>query len=210
MAAGGVLSGCLPFVLSARSGDGLCAQAERLRLYLEADPGVGLVDVAYSLATHRAHLEHRAAVVAGGRGGLVGGLCALERGESADGLVRGVAGRGGKTAFLFSGQGSQWVGMGRELYESSGVFAEHMRDCSEALGPYLGFSVGDALRGGLDGAVFERVDILQPALFAIMVSLAGMWRAFGVHPGVVLGHSQGEIAAAYVAGGLSLDDACGW
>src|ERR1700733_4011542 len=209
LAAGGV--GCLPFVLSARCGGGVWAHAERLRLYLEADPGVGLVDVAYSLATHRAHLEHRAAVVASGRDGLLGGLCALERGESGDGLVRGVAGRGGKTAFLFSGQGSQWVGMGRELCESFGVFAGCLDELCGEFDRYLEVPLRDVLFaavGSGEAGLLDQTEFTQPAIFVLEVALFRLIVSFGVEPDYLIGHSIGELSAAHVAGVLGMRDAC--
>ena len=119
-------------------------------------------------------------------------------------LLRWVRPAGGAVVFVFPGQGSQWVGMAVELLDSSPVFAERMRVCGEALGAHVDWSLEDVLRGGRGAPGLERVDVVQPVLFAVMVSLAGLWRACGVSPAVVVGHSQGEIAAAYVAGGLSL------
>ena len=123
------------------------------------------------------------------------------------GLVRGVARDRGGVVFVFSGQGCQWDGMALGLWESSPVFAAEMDACVRAFAPHLGFSLEDVLRGREGAPAFERVDVLQPALFAVMVSLAALWRSCGVVPAAVVGHSQGEIAAAYVAGGLSLEDA---
>ena len=112
-----------------------------------------------------------------------------------------------RIAFVFPGQGSQWVGMGVELERSSAVFAERLAACGRALSPFVDWSLEEVLRSAPGAPALERVDVVQPALFAVMVSLAALWRAFGVHPSVVVGHSQGEIAAAHVAGALSLDDA---
>ena len=210
MVVGDVLVGCLPFLLSARSGDALCAQAERLRLFLETSPEVGLVDVAYSLVSHRAHLEHRAAVVAGDRDGLVGCLRALESGGSVDGLVRGVVGRGGRTAFLFSGQGSQWVGMGRELYECFGVFAECLDEVCVELDRYLDVPLRDVLFavGSGEAGLLDRTRFTQPAIFALEVALFRLIVSFGIEPDYLIGHSIGEISAAHVAGVLGVQDAC--
>ncbi|MFE3254038.1 acyltransferase domain-containing protein, partial [Streptomyces sp. NPDC059209] len=122
------------------------------------------------------------------------------------GLVRGEVVRG-EVVFVFPGQGSQWLGMGLELAEEFPVFGERLRLCGEVLEPYVGWSLLDVLGGGVGVPSLERVDVVQPALFAVMVSLAGLWGSLGVVPSAVVGHSQGEIAAACVAGVLSLDDA---
>ncbi|MFD0661094.1 acyltransferase domain-containing protein [Thermocatellispora tengchongensis] len=118
-------------------------------------------------------------------------------------MTTGVA-RPGEIVMVFPGQGSQWAGMGAALLESSEVFAAAVAECEAALAPYVDWSLPAVLRGEGD---LERVDVVQPALFAVMVALARMWESAGIRPDVVVGHSQGEIAAAYVAGALSLDDA---
>ena len=109
--------------------------------------------------------------------------------------------------FVFPGQGSQWVGMAVELLDESPLFGVFLRECDVALSRYVGWSVEAVLRGEVGAPGLDRVDVVQPVLFAVMVALAGLWRACGVEPVAVVGHSQGEIAAAYVAGGLSLDQA---
>ena len=114
---------------------------------------------------------------------------------------------GGKAVFVFPGQGAQWERMAVELLDSAPVFAEEIAACGEALSRYVDWSLEDVLRSVPGAPSLERVDVVQPALFAVMVSLARLWQSYGVRPTAVLGHSQGEIAAAYVAGGLSLDDA---
>ncbi len=201
------VNGVVPWVLSGRGVGGLRGQAARLLGFVEGDPGVGLVDVGCSLAG-RAVLEDRAVVVGGGREGLLGGLGAVARGESAAGVVEGgVGGVGRGVVFVFGGQGSQWLGMGVGLLDSSPVFAEVLRGCAGVLEGFVDWSVEDVLRGVEGAPGLDRVDVVQPLLFCVMVSLAGLWRACGVQPSVVVGHSQGEIAAAHVAGGLSLEDA---
>ncbi|MEH1127717.1 SDR family NAD(P)-dependent oxidoreductase [Micromonospora sp. CPCC 206061] len=186
-------AGPAPLVLSAKTEAALREQAATLAASIGQD--TNLADVAYSLATTRAAFEHRAVVV----GEEKEGLRALAAGQPAANLVQGVA-VGGRTVFVFPGQGSQWTGMALDLMDSSPVFADHMRRCADALAPHL--DLLKELRGPLD-----RVDIVQPALFAVMTSLATLWQHHGVQPDAVIGHSQGEIAAAYVAGALSLQDA---
>ncbi|WP_225844202.1 acyltransferase domain-containing protein, partial [Streptomyces albus] len=151
----------------------------------------------------RARFEHRAVVV----GGYESGLSALAAGEPAGNVVSGVAGPVGRTVFVFPGQGAQWAGMAVELMAASPVFAERMRECEAALSAFVDWSLLAVLRGDADAPSLERVDVVQPASFAVMVSLAALWRSYGVEPDAVVGHSQGEIAAACVAGALSLEDA---
>ncbi|WUI00895.1 SDR family NAD(P)-dependent oxidoreductase [Spirillospora sp. NBC_00431] len=199
-------SGALPWLISAKTEAALRSQALRLRDRVTADPELDPVDLAHSLAATRTHHEHRAAVIGEDTADLLSGLSALAGGEPARNLVVGRA-QQGKTVFVFPGQGSQWAGMARELLDASPVFREHLRACDDALAPYTGWSLLDVLRGEPDAPSMERVDVVQPALFAVMVSLARVWEAEGVRPDAVIGHSQGENAAAHIAGALSLDDA---
>nr|WP_277608025.1 type I polyketide synthase [Streptomyces boncukensis] len=192
----------LPWLLSGRTERALREQAGRLSGHLEHRPGPEPVDVAWSLAATRTAFEHRAAVLAGDRGA----LAALAAGEPHAGVVRGRA-ADGRTAFVFPGQGSQWAGMGGPLLAADAVFAETAAACDEAFARHTDWSVLDVLRGAEGAAPLERDDVVQIALFTMMVSLAAMWRSWGVEPDAVLGHSQGEVAAAYVAGALSLNDA---
>ena len=202
-----VRSRVLPFVLSGSSEAGLVGQAARLRAFVEAGEGLDGLGVAGALALGRAHLSHRAVVMAGGLGELVDGLGRFERGEVVEGLVSGVARRDGRVGFVFPGQGGQWPGMAVELLDASPVFAAAVGECEAVLGGLVDWSLEDVLRSVAGAPSLERVDVVQPALFAIMVSLAALWRSYGVEPDAVVGHSQGEIAAAYVAGVLSLEDA---
>jgi acyl transferase domain-containing protein/acyl carrier protein len=199
------LPGWAPLPISARSEQALHAAAGDLAELLRAEPELAPVAVARALAG-RTRFERRAASAARDRAELLECLDALARGEEhpsvATGLVRGER----KPVFLFGGQGAQWAGMGVELIDASPRFAASMRACEEALAPHLDWSLEAILRGE-DEAWLERLDVVQPALFAVMVSLADLWRAAGVEPAAVLGHSQGEIAAAHIAGALSLDDA---
>ena len=200
------LGGELPFVLSAKQPEALRELAQRLTARLDGDPELELGDLAYSLATTRADLSRRAVLVAAERGELLAGLGALAADEEAPNLVLGTARLDRRPAFLFPGQGSQWQGMAIELAAASAPFAAALDACEQALEPFVEWSLRDVLSEA-EGAWLDRLDIVQPALFAVMVSLARLWRACGVEPAVVLGHSQGEIAAAHVAGGLGLEDA---
>ncbi len=192
--------------LSAKGGDALHGQAARLINHLQANPDLDLADVGYSLATSRDSLEHRATAIGADREELLGALAALAAGKPHPGLIQGRATQG-KLAFVFPGQGSQWQGMARALLDESTAFAEQIGACAQALDPFLDFSVEAVLRGDEGAPGLDRVDVVQPALFATMVALARLWQLHGVQPRALLGHSQGEIAAAHLAGALSLDDA---
>ncbi|MFA1538209.1 type I polyketide synthase [Actinomadura monticuli] len=192
------------WVLSAKSARALRAQARRLAEHVAAAPGVTPAEVGWSLIRTRSVFEHRAAVIGGDRLRLLDGLAALADGRPDVDVVTGVAGAGGaRPVLVFPGQGSQWIGMGAELLECSPVFAARVADCERALAPYVDWSLVEALRGG----DLSRVDVVQPALWAVMVSLTAVWAEYGVTPAAVIGHSQGEIAAACVAGALTIEDA---
>ncbi|WP_425314793.1 type I polyketide synthase [Streptomyces ambofaciens] len=199
----GVARGTVPLVVSARSAGALSGQADRLRELVSGASGPDLVDVGWSLLS-RAGLEHRAVVLAADRQSAVEGLGSVVEGAFA-GSVRGVVNGGRGVVFVFPGQGSQWVGMGRELAGWSGVFREALAECEAALEPWVEWSLWEVIERGDEG-LLGRVDVVQPVLWAVMVSLARLWRGCGVVPSAVVGHSQGEIAAAVVAGGLSLED----
>ncbi len=194
----------LPWVLSGRGAHGLRAQAARLLQHLGERPATSAPEVAVALA--RRPLLERRAVALGGREELLRGVGALAAERAHPGVVCGRAARGG-VVFVFPGQGSQWEGMALELLEGSPLFAERLGVCERELAQLVGWSVVDVLRGREGAPSIERLEVLQPVLFAVMVALADLWRACGVRPAAVVGHSQGEIAAAYVAGGLSLRDA---
>ncbi|MFJ3162604.1 type I polyketide synthase [Streptomyces kanasensis] len=197
----------VPWVLSARTPAALRAQARRLHTHLTtARPDATPLQVGAALAHTRAHFDHRAALTGTTRTELLDAVAALARGEETDRVTRAHA-RPGRTVFVFPGQGSQWVGMGRELAAAHPVFADELDACAAALAPHTGFALDEVLRGAPGAPPLDRVDVVQPALFAVMAALAALWRHHGVHPDAVVGHSQGEMAAAYVAGGLSLQDA---
>ncbi|WUH90881.1 type I polyketide synthase [Streptomyces sp. NBC_00433] len=197
----------VPWVLSGRTEEALRDQALALRRHVAAHPGLDLVDVGFSLATSRARFEHRAVVIASDLERFTTGLNAIAEGRPAESVVAGRTKTSGGTAFVFPGQGAQWPGMARELAKASPVFADCLDECAQALAPYCDWELLDVLNGAPGAASLDRVDVVQPALFAMMVSLARMWAHYGVQPTCVVGHSQGEIAAACVAGALSLDDA---
>ncbi|GHG75482.1 type I polyketide synthase [Streptomyces griseocarneus] len=190
----------VPWVVSGRSAEALRAQAARLVAYLSAHPEPTARDVGWSLAATRSAFEHRAVVVGRDRQELLAGMSAV----AADGDIPGATATRDGVVLVFAGQGCQWVGMGKALLESSPVFEESMRRCAEALEPFVDFELLDVLD---DETALARVEVVQPALWAVMVSLAGLWRSWGVPVAAVIGHSQGEIAAAAVSGALSYEDA---
>lgn len=193
----------LPLLLSGRDEAALRAQASRWRTWLETSEASWPAIV--QTAARRAALPRRAAVLASSAKEAAARLRGLAEGTAEPShLVTGESGRRGAVVFVFPGQGSQWAGMGRALLEEDPVFAEAIRACEEALRPHIGWSLTAVLRG--EGAVLDAVDVVQPALFAMAYGLAQSWRAWGIEPAAVVGHSQGEIAAAVVAGALSLQD----
>ncbi|MEU9216876.1 SDR family NAD(P)-dependent oxidoreductase [Streptomyces sp. NPDC048376] len=199
-----------PFVLSARGAAALRDQAARLGAHLAEHPEVDLDALGRSLGG-RATLEHRAVVLAEDLGALSAGLTAIVGGtaDSHEDVVLGDGGDTNQPVFVFAGQGGQWSGMALDLWNTSPLFADAMTECDTALAPHVdwnGASLSDVLTGAPGAPSLERVDVVQPVLFAVMVSLARLWRSLGVEPAAVVGHSQGEIAAAVVAGVLSPAD----
>jgi len=202
-----------PWLLSARTAEGLRAQAERLRDRVAADGSLGIADVGWTLATGRAALEHRAVLLGADRAEQLAALDALLRDEPGPAVVRGAIAAAGRTAFLFAGQGSQRPGMGRELYRAFPAYAEAFDAvCAQfdAVGPErpLREVVFDDAQVPDDAQLLDRTDHTQPALFALEVALFRLLESWGVRPDVLIGHSIGEVAAAHVAGVFSLPDAC--
>jgi acyl transferase domain-containing protein/acyl carrier protein len=194
----------IPWALSAKTPQALAAYAGRLAAHAEAtDPDP--IDVAHTLLASRASLPHRAVVVGKDQEELLAGLDALAAGKPHQGLALAKATTRAKIAFVFPGQGSQWAGMAAELLRSSAAFNASIERCEAALAPHVEWSLSETLRSE-DESWLERVEVVQPALFAVMVSLAQLWESHGVTPSAVVGHSQGEIAAAVIAGALSLQD----
>jgi acyl transferase domain-containing protein/thioesterase domain-containing protein/NADP-dependent 3-hydroxy acid dehydrogenase YdfG/acyl carrier protein len=204
---GQALPGPVPIPLSAKSDAALREASARLASHLEAQPGLSPLDAGFSLATGRPRFEHRAVVLAADREQLLSQLSALARDGQAEAAWRGIARGEGQPAFLFPGYGSQWDGMAVELLDSSPFFAEQMRRCEEALSPYIEWSVEDVLRRAEGAPALNDPAVGSQVLFATTVSLARLWLACGVRPAAVAGHSQGEVVAAHIAGGLSLEDA---
>ncbi|MBB4885423.1 polyketide synthase 12 [Streptomyces netropsis] len=200
----------VPWVVSARTEEALRGQAERLLTEVRARPELRPVDVGWSLATSRAALDQRAVVWAADRDGLLAGLGALAEGRPAPGVVQGAV-ADGRLAFLFSGQGSQRVGMGRELAAAYPVFAEALETVCGHLDPQLDRPLREVLyaaEGTPEAGLLERTSFTQAALFAYEVALFHLLKHWGLTPDLLLGHSIGELTAAHVAGVLSLEDAC--
>jgi acyl transferase domain-containing protein/acyl carrier protein len=201
--------GVVPWVVSGRGVVGLRGQAGRLLEFVEADGGLGVLDVGLSLVG-RSLFERRAVVLGGRREELVGGLGALCEGRVGGGVVEGVVGSGG-VGFLFTGQGAQRVGMGRELYAVGGVFRDVLDEVCGCLDGFLERPLREALfavEGSADAGLLDRTVFTQAALFALEVALFRLVEGWGVRPDFLLGHSIGEVAAAHVAGVFSLEDAC--
>ncbi|MFI0858655.1 acyltransferase domain-containing protein, partial [Streptomyces sp. NPDC021098] len=190
-----VSGGAVPLVLSGKSPESLQKQAERLAAHLEADDALSLVDVAYSLAVSRAHFDHRAVVVADSADAARGALA----------TVRGEAAASGRLGIAFTGQGSQRIGMGRELYAAYPVFTEAFDQVCAAVDVVLGRSLKEVVFG--ESELLDQTGFAQPALFAVEVALFRLVESWGVRPDFVAGHSIGEVVAAYVAGVWSLEDA---
>ncbi|MFI6457763.1 SDR family NAD(P)-dependent oxidoreductase [Streptosporangium amethystogenes] len=210
-AEGPVADQYVPVLVSGRTDQALRAQAERLASYLDGEPGLRLSDAAFSLATRRSAFEHRAVVVAEDRDGVLAGLRAVVEDRTGAGVMRGVAEAEPRLAVLFTGQGSQRAGMGRELYDRFPVFAQALDEVVAELDPLLDGSLREVLfaePGTAEAESLDRTGWAQPALFAVETALFRLVSSWGVRPAVLAGHSIGEISAAHVAGVLSLADAC--
>lgn len=203
---GGSGGGVVAWVISGKTASALAAQAGRLGRYVRARPALDVVDVGYSLVSTRSVFDHRAVVVGQTRDELLAGLAGVGAGRPEAGVVCGVGKPAGKTAFVFAGQGSQWLGMGSELYAAYPVFAEALDAVVDELDRHLRYPLRDVIWGH-DQDLLNTTEFAQPALFAVEVALYRLLMSWGVRPGLVLGHSVGELAAAHVAGALCLPDA---
>ncbi|HSZ30446.1 MAG TPA: SDR family NAD(P)-dependent oxidoreductase, partial [Pseudonocardiaceae bacterium] len=200
-ALGGIL-----WPVSAKSEQALREQAARLHEFVTARPELDITGVGHALATTRTHFPHRAAITGADRGELLAGLRALVQGTHAPGLITSKARSGGKLVFLFTGQGSQRVGMGRELYEIFPVFAAALDEVSTHLDPHLGRPIREVMFH--DAELLDQTQYTQTALFALETALFRLVESWGIRPDYLTGHSIGELTAAHVAGVLSLPDAC--
>ena len=195
------------YLLSAQTPEALRARAISWRGRLSADHAwpASMADLAFTAATRRTHLDFRLAVTAGTRAELESRLTACIDGDPGPGIASGHnPSSARRTVFVFPGQGGQWVGMGRRLFQGQPVFREVIEKCDVAIRQHAGWSVIDRLLSEVDLA---EIDVTQPTLFAVMVALAALWRSWGVEPDAVVGHSMGESAAAAVSGALSIEDA---
>ncbi len=195
----------LPWVISARSAEALTAQAGRLLAHVQADEQIDPVDVGWSLA-RRSVFEHRAVVMGADRQQLMAGLAGVARGEPGAGVAMGRAVPVGKTVMVFPGQGSQWIGMGRELYDQLPLFAQAFDGVADELDRHLRLPLRRVVWGD-DQGLLDSTEFAQPALFAVEMALFTLLRSWGMGPDFVMGHSVGELSAAYVAGVLKLADA---
>ncbi|MFI2607812.1 acyltransferase domain-containing protein [Kitasatospora sp. NPDC018619] len=195
--------------VTARSAEALADTCRALSNHVERDPALRVCDLAYTLAARRSHHGHRIALLARNRQEVLDGLARIADGRPHPDLVTGTVSPAAdrRVALVFSGSGTHWAGMGRELLRSHPGFRASMEACDAAVRAAGGGSVLDPLTAPAEQARYEELDVQQPVLFALQVSLAKVWRELGVRPAAVVGHSLGEVAAACVAGALSLEDA---
>jgi len=202
----------LLLALSARSPSALKAMAEKYRSFLlpEESASRSLYDICYTAGARRSHHRYRLATIGDSRAAHAAQLEMFLRDEASSEMVSGEAASGErrKIAFVFSGHGAQWLGMGRRLLKQEPVFASIIEECARLMAHYVDWSLLDELNADEVGSRLNRNDVIQPAIFAIQVALAGLWRWWGIEPDAVIGHSMGEVAAAHVAGALNLAEAC--
>ena len=197
--------------ISARSPEALASLAHSYCSMLEDEDTVPLRDLAFTASLRRNHHEHRLTAVSDTRSGVSKLLAAFLRGEQVPGLCAGKTNTdcSRKIVFVCPGQGSQWVGMGRQLAGQEPVFREALLECEQAMRPFVDWSLQEQLRldPGSPRYRLNEIDVIQPSLLSIEIALAALWRSWGITPDAVVGHSMGEVAAAFVAGALKLEDA---
>ncbi|WP_160167426.1 acyltransferase domain-containing protein, partial [Nocardiopsis valliformis] len=195
--------------MSGHTHNALRAQATRLAQHLRHHPHTNPTDIAHSLATTRTTLNNRGIIVGSTHQELLTGLDHLATATPHPNTTQTTTPNTTPTkpVFIFPGQGHQWAGMALDLWDTSPTFATRMSECAQALSPWTDWDLEHVIRATPGAPGLDRVDVLQPVLFSVMVSLAHLWRSNGVQPATVIGHSQGEIAAACVAGALTLQDA---
>ncbi|WP_331724160.1 SDR family NAD(P)-dependent oxidoreductase (plasmid) [Streptomyces canus] len=199
----------LPLLVSGRSEAALRAQAARWADWLENQNETSFREATLTAAHSRTHFDVRAGVLAATAEQAIAGLRALAEGRTHENVVTGTARPTGKIVFVYPGQGSQWQAMGHDLYHQDPVFAQAIDACDTALLPHTGWSVRTVLTSPDPGPnsthpPVDRVDVVQPALFAMGIALSALWRSRGIEPAAVIGHSQGEVVAAVVSGALTL------
>ncbi|MGH7311990.1 MAG: type I polyketide synthase, partial [Candidatus Rokuibacteriota bacterium] len=207
----GELPGSHLVPLSAHTPEALRAMARAWVTFLsgEREESPSLEDLSYTASARRTHHDHRLAVVARSRAELVEHLQAFIQDETRPGLSSGrrLADRQRKVVFVFPGQGSQWVGMAQALMTQEPVFRAALEECDQVMRRFTGWSLLEELGADETRARLDQLDVVQPALFAVQVALATLWRSWGVEPAAVVGHSMGEVAAAHIAGVIGLDEA---
>lgn len=193
--------------LSAHTHQALLAHARAYLKFLSVEGS--LRDICYSASVRRSHHEHRLAVVGSSHREMAERLEAFLAGEARPGLSFGSISRKNtrRVVFVCPGQGSQWIGMGQQLLRQEPVFQEAIASCAAAMRPHTNWSLLEMLESNPSDGRFEAIDVIQPVLFAIQVALAALWSSWGIRPDALIGHSMGEVAAAHIAGVLSLEDA---
>ena len=198
---------CCLLPLSAHSPEALRDLARSYEAWLKRAEAPAVPDVCYTASVRRTQHDHRLAVVGRTHAELADGLAAFLAGEARPGLSSGTRQTAPKLVFVFPGQGGQWPGMARDLMSTEPSFRSSLEQCEKALRPHVDWSLCELLASDPADARLERIDVIQPALFAVQVALAALWRSWGIEPAAVIGHSMGEVAAAQVAGALGLADA---
>jgi acyl transferase domain-containing protein/NADPH:quinone reductase-like Zn-dependent oxidoreductase/acyl carrier protein len=194
--------------LSAKSPKALLAMAQSYAEWLAQNDDQPLCNVTYTASMRRNHFEHRLAVVAANNAELTAALQAVAAGDMPPSIVTAkVPAIPPKVVFIFPGQGTQWLGMGKQLFQDEPVYRDTLLTCDAAIRNEAGFSAIEELDKPVETSRLSEIDIIQPVLFAMQVALAALWQSWGVEPSAVVGHSMGEVAAAVVSGALSLEDA---